>query len=69
MVILGGIDMYLLIINGMKFDKNEMKCILLNVDYFYYDEYVFIWVDMMFVFIFLFLFMIFMNVVMVNVFC
>lgn len=34
MVILGGIDMYLLIINGIKFDKNEMKCILLNVNIF-----------------------------------
>lgn len=67
MVILGGIDMHLLITNGIKFDKNETKCTSLNADYLYYDEYVFIWVDMTFVSILPFLLMISMNAVMVNV--
>lgn len=59
--------MHLLITNGIKFDKNETKCTSLNADYLYYDEYVFIWVDMTFVSILPFLLMISMNAVMVNV--
>lgn len=66
MVILGGIDMHLLITNGIKFDKNETKCTSLNTEYLYYDEYVFIWVDMTFVSILPFLLMISMNAVMIN---
>lgn len=67
MVILGGIDMHLLITNGITFNKNETECTSLSEGYLYYDEYVFIWVDMTFVSILPFLLMISMNAVMINV--
>ncbi|XP_061164237.1 putative G-protein coupled receptor F59B2.13 [Saccostrea echinata] len=67
MVILSGIDMHLLITNGIKTDGNETECTSLNKRYLQYDEYVFIWIDFTFLSALPFLLMISMNVVMIRV--
>ncbi|XP_062612118.1 galanin receptor 2a-like [Saccostrea cucullata] len=67
MVILGGIDMHLLITNGIKTVGNETECTSLNKRYLQYDEYVFIWIDFSFLSALPFLLMISMNIVMIRV--
>lgn len=66
-VILGGVDMHLLITNGITYTGNETDCTSLNTRYFNYDEYVFVWIDLTFVSILPFLLMISMNAVMIHV--
>lgn len=66
MVVLGGIDMHLLITNGLKVNGNVTYCASLNAQYLHYDDYVFIWVDFTFVSMLPFILMISMNAVIIH---
>lgn len=60
-VLLAFIDMHLFFTNGITNHDNEKECTSLNAQYLQFDEYVFIWIDMVFISILPFILMITMN--------
>lgn len=60
-VLLALIDMHLFFTNGITNHDNETECTSLNAQYLQFDEYVFIWIDMVFISILPFILMITMN--------